>query len=151
MAADLIAGATVFVGRTGRKLLQNAGWIRHFMRIGNDLQRNFCRGSIWIIWWISRFSCESMNGQSWQRQHRIADSNVPAVALVEKSEEPVFEMGCKMRAAGNCGQAGSAWRRGIVKGDKLSPLTEVLIRENWNLREICETAVRHSEKQKKFL
>jgi len=63
-------------------------------------------------------------------------------------------MGCKMRAAGNCGQAGSAWRRGIVKGDKLSPLTEVLIRGNWNLREICETAVRHleniknSEKQK---
>jgi hypothetical protein len=62
-----------------------------------------------------------------------------------------FGSGCKMRAAGNCGQAGSAWRRGIVKGDKLSPLTEVLIRGNWNLREICETAVRHSEKQKKFL
>ena len=59
-----------------------------------------------------------------------------------------------MRAAGKSGQAGSAWRRGIVKGDKLSPLTEVLIRGNWNLREICETAVRHleniknSEKQK---
>ena len=70
-----------------------------------------------------------MSGQNKQRQHRIADSNVPAVASVEKLEDPVFEIGCKMRAAGNCGQAGSAWRRGIVKGDKLSPLTEVLIRE----------------------
>ena len=128
MAVDLIAGATVFVGRTGRKLLQNADLIRHFMRIGNDLQRNFCRGSIWIIWWISRFSCESMNGQSRQKQRRIADSNVPAVALVEQLEDPVFEIGCKMRAAGNCGQAGSARRRGIVKGNKLSPLTKVLIR-----------------------
>ena len=151
MAVDLIAGATVFVGRTGRKPLQNVDLNRHFMRIGNDLQWNFCRGSIWIIWWISHFSCESMNGQSRQRQHRIADSNVPAVASVEKSDELVFEIGCKMRAAGKSGQAGSAWRRGIVKGDKLSPLTEVLIRGNWNLREICETAVRHSEKQKKFL
>ena len=70
-----------------------------------------------------------MNGQSRQRQHRIAENNVLAVASVEQSEEPVFEMDCKMRAAGNCGQAGSAWRRGIVKGDKLSPLTEVLMRE----------------------
>ena len=151
MAADLIAGATVFVGKTGRKLLQNVDLTQPFMRIGNDLQRNFCRGSIWIIWWISRFSCESMNGQSRQRQHRIVENNVLAVASVEQLDELVFEMGCKMRAAGNCGQAGSAWRRGIVKGDKLSPLTEVLIRGNWNLREICETAVRHSEKQKKFL
>ena len=57
----------------------------------------------------------------------------------------------RIRAAGKSGRAGSARRRGIVKGDKLSPLTEVLIRGNWNLREICETAVRHSEKQKKFL
>ena len=151
MAVDLIAGATVFVGRTGRKPLQNVDLNRHFTRIGNDLQRNFYHGSIWIIWWISRFSCENMNGQSRQRQHRIADSNVPAVASVEQLDELVFEIGCKMRAAGNCGHAGSAWRRGIVKGDKLSPLTEVLIRGNWNLREICETAVRHSEKQKKFL
>ena len=151
MAADLIAGATAFAGKTGRKPLQNVDLTQPFMRIGNDLQRNFCRGSIWIIWWISHFFCESMNGQSRQRQRRIVENNVLAVASVEKSEEPVFEMGCKMRAAGNCGQAGSAWRRGIVKGDKLSPLTEVLIRGNWNLREICETAVRHSEKQKKFL
>ena len=53
-----------------------------------------------------------MNGQSRQRQHRIAENNVPAVASVEKSEEPVFEMGCKMRAAGNCGQA-ALLNRGI--------------------------------------
>ena len=39
----------------------------------------------------------------------------------------------------------------LKMGDQLSPLTEVLIRGNWNLREICETTVRHSEKQKKFL
>ena len=154
MAVDLIAGATVFVGRTRRKPLQNVDLNRHFTRIGNDLQRNFYHGSIWIIWWISRFSCENMNGQSRQRQHRIAENNVPAVASVEQLEDPVFEIGCKLRAAGKSGQAGSAWRRGIVKGDKLSPLTEVLIRGNWNLREICETAVRHleniknSEKQK---
>ena len=70
-----------------------------------------------------------MNGQSRQRQRRIVENNVLAVASVEKSEEPVFEMGCKMRAAGNCGQAGSAWRRGIVKGDKLSPLTKVAVRD----------------------
>ena len=92
-----------------------------------------------------------MSWQSGQRQHRIVENNVLAVALVEQLEDPVFEIGCKLRAAGKSGQAGSAWRRGIVKGDKLSPLTEVVIRGNWNLREICETAVRHSEKQKKFL
>ena len=34
-------------------------------------------------------------------------------------DESGFYIGCKNRAAGNCGQAGSAWRRGIVKGDKL--------------------------------
>ena len=129
MAADLIAGATVFVGRTGRKLLQNVDLNRHFMRIGNDLQRNFCRGSIWIIWWISHFSCESMNGRNKRRQHRIAENNVPAVASVEQLEDPVFEIGCKLRAAGKSGQAGSAWRRGIVKGDKLSPLTKVAVRD----------------------
>ena len=27
-------------------------------------------------------------------------------------EDPVFEIGCKLRAAGKSGQAGSAWRRG---------------------------------------
>ena len=50
----------------------------------------------------------------------------------------------KIRAAGNCGRAGSARRRGIVKGDKLSPLTNVLIRYYWNLGETREIAVRYS-------
>ena len=121
MAADLIAGVTVFAGRIGRELLQNVGLTRHFMRIGNDLQRNFYRGSIWIIWWINRFSCENMNGQNRQRQRRIAENSVLAVASVEQSEEHVFEMDCKMRAAGNCGQAGSAWWRRIVKGGQAVP------------------------------
>ena len=39
-----------------------------------------------------------------------------------------------IRAAGKSGRAGSARRRGIVKGDKLSPLTDVLMREKKNRR-----------------
>ncbi|HCW13042.1 MAG TPA: hypothetical protein DGP36_03815 [Ruminococcus sp.] len=40
----------------------------------------------------------------------------------------------RIRAAGKSGRAGSARRRGIVKGDKLSPLTDVLMREKKNRR-----------------
>ena len=69
-----------------------------------------------------------MNGQNKRRQHHIAENNVLAVASVEQLDELVFKMGCKMRAAGKSGQAGSAWRRGIVKEGKLPSLTEVLIR-----------------------
>ena len=50
--------------------------------------------------------------------------------------------GFHSNAAGDCGQAGSAWRKGIVKGNKLFPLTNVAIRENCNLEEKT-FAVRH--------
>ena len=39
--------------------------------------------------------------------------------------------------AGSMRQAGSAWRKGIVKGNKLFPLTACAIRMLFHLRENC--------------
>ena len=41
----------------------------------------------------------------------------------------------QLHAADDCGQAGSAWQKEIVKGNKLFPLTKYAIRENCDLRE----------------
>jgi len=54
-----------------------------------------------------------------------------------------------IHAAGDCGQAGSAWRKGIVKGNKLFPLTDCAMRENCDLREIrCPPSEKQSNKDK---
>ena len=48
---------------------------------------------------------------------------------------PEEDFAVKREPQAKCGRAGSARRRGIVKGDKLSPLTNVLMRWYCNLRE----------------
>ncbi|MDD6109364.1 MAG: hypothetical protein PUB72_04005 [Ruminococcus sp.] len=54
----------------------------------------------------------------------------------------------RIRAAGNCGQAGSARRRGIVKGDKLSPLTRGIDYTVLKSKRNKQAAVRHLENKK---
>jgi len=58
--------------------------------------------------------------------------------LASAMEEQITEINFwwyQFYAAGDCGQAGSAWRKGIVKGNKLFPLTACAIRTLFHLRE----------------